>query len=389
MNDPHTVDDLTQETLVRVLKVRQKLTVDALPAYAVTTARNLVHSRGREQQRHARHAHRLIDLVEPDRPEEEALRRADMEAVNAAVRRLSERDRREVVAHEVMGEGTSALARASNTTPGAVAVRLAETRAKLRVDYILALQSKEPPTSRCRPVLIALSSGNRRRQERLAVGEHLAECRFCLTLSEPIVQRRRPLAALWPLPALIELKRILGASIAVVKKYAILSLHVAWKFLGTVLPTPATKIAAAAVAALTVGGVVAARDGPGPRTPSRSSTLDLMVEGERVSPNQIANARRFVNSEVIGRDVPVMRDLGDEGFWVGEGRAERIWVEITHTRGESRLDLDAADEVTFTGSVERNPAGYAASVGVAPSGERVLRRQLNHIEVRLADLEKA
>jgi RNA polymerase sigma factor (sigma-70 family) len=391
VRDAHTTDDLTQETLARVIQVRERLADEALPAYAAATARNLVYSLHREEQRHARHAHRLIDLDEGYSPEEEALRREDVKAINEAVERLSERERREVLAHEVMGQDTSTMAEKAGTTPGAIAVRLAGTRAKLRVDYVLALQKKDPPTPRCRSVLVALSSGNHRRQEALHAGEHLADCDFCLALSGPVVQRRRPLAALWPLPALFELKRMVVAWIAVAKKYVLGILHGGWKFIGTLLPTPAAKIAAATAATVVAGGVVAASGGSdgGPPSSSRPPALGLTVGGKPVSPKELANQARMASALVRGSNVPVMSDLGDEGFWVGEGNQNRIWVEITSARGESQIDVDAHDQVTFVGTVTRHTPRYAESAGVSPPGEAVLRSQIGHIEVKPGDLKKA
>ena len=49
----------------------------------------------------------------------------------------------------------------------------------------------EPPTDRCRPVLLALSSGERRRQRQLDAAGHLLECEFCAAL-EPALLDRRP-----------------------------------------------------------------------------------------------------------------------------------------------------------------------------------------------------
>ena len=49
----------------------------------------------------------------------------------------------------------------------------------MRVEYLLALQGVEPPTERCRPVLFALSSGDRRRQREVDAARHLLECEVC------------------------------------------------------------------------------------------------------------------------------------------------------------------------------------------------------------------
>jgi hypothetical protein len=78
---------------------------------------------------------------------------------------------------------------------------------QLRVDYLVALRRSEPPTPRCRRVLISLSGGDRRRQRALEAGEHLLHCDYCTAMSQPLMDRRRPLAALWPL---IPVLRLIG-----------------------------------------------------------------------------------------------------------------------------------------------------------------------------------
>ena len=87
------------------------------------------------------------------------------------------------------GQDTRSLAEELGSTAGAVAAQLNRTRARLRVEYLLALERAEPPTDRCRPVLLALSSGDRRRQREVDAGRHLLECDLCARLSEPLMER--------------------------------------------------------------------------------------------------------------------------------------------------------------------------------------------------------
>lgn len=94
-----------------------------------------------------------------------------------------------LLSHEVEGEGTRSLARTSGSTAGAVAAQLKRARARLRVEYLLALEQTEPPTARCRPVLLALSSADRRRQREVGAAQHLLECVLCARLSEPLLGR--------------------------------------------------------------------------------------------------------------------------------------------------------------------------------------------------------
>jgi RNA polymerase sigma factor (sigma-70 family) len=191
VRDAELVDDLVQEALARVMAARQRLEVQTLARYAVVVARNLVISAAQDEDRGRRHAHRLIDLRQEDLPEEAALRREEADAVATALARLPPRDRTALLAHEVDGADMASLATNLRSTPGAVAARLNRARARLRVEYLLELERREPPTPFCRPVLFALSAGDRRRQAELDAGGHLLECAFCPRLSQPLLDRRK------------------------------------------------------------------------------------------------------------------------------------------------------------------------------------------------------
>ena len=191
VRDRQVVDDVVQETLTRVMAARTRLEDRAIAPYAIVVARNLVTRLGTQDDRTQRHAHRLVDMGDVEPPEREILKREESEALTAALAELPEPDRETLLAHEVEGEGTASLARSSGTTAGAVAAQLNRTRAKLRVGYLLAYEGVDPPTDRCRPVLLALSAGDRRRQRELDAAGHLLECDCCATLSEPLLSRRR------------------------------------------------------------------------------------------------------------------------------------------------------------------------------------------------------
>ncbi len=191
LNDPHLVEDVVQETLAKLMATRSSLDPSALGPYAIVTARNLVTTHWRRDDTSRRHAHRLVEVGAPPSPEDDLLVQEESEAVAAALARLSEREREGLLAHEVEGRGTAALAREWDTSPGAVAAQLNRARAKLRVEYLLEVEGRPPPTDRCRPVLMALSTGEGRRQRELDVGYHLLECDFCGRLSGPLLDRRQ------------------------------------------------------------------------------------------------------------------------------------------------------------------------------------------------------
>jgi RNA polymerase sigma factor (sigma-70 family) len=189
--DQVTADDLVQETLARVLAAVGRIEAGMLEPYAIVTARNVVASMWREQDRHRRHKHRVVDLRPSEAPDEDLLAQEDREAMAQALTRLSDRERDTLLAHEVSGQDTRSLADELGSTPGAVAAQLNRTRARLRVEYLLAAERVEPASERCRPVLLAISSGDRRRQREVDAARHLLECDLCARLSEPLVGRGR------------------------------------------------------------------------------------------------------------------------------------------------------------------------------------------------------
>jgi RNA polymerase sigma factor (sigma-70 family) len=190
VHDPNVVDDLVQETLARVMAARPRVEGETLAPYAVVTARNLVASLVRHDERARRMAHLLREPNGTERPEEEVLRQEERLLVDAALARLSPSERDVLLAHEVGGKDTATLAASRGSTPGAIAAQLSRTRAKLRVEYLLAQNQADPPSDRCRPVLLALSAGDRRRQRELDTGGHLLACEYCAALGPALLDRR-------------------------------------------------------------------------------------------------------------------------------------------------------------------------------------------------------
>ena len=189
--DQATADDLVQETLARVLAAAARVEPGMLEPYAIVTARNVVTSMWRDRDRQRRHQHRVVDLRPPAALDEDLLAEEDRAAVAEALTRLSQRERETLLAHEVSGRDTRSLAAELGSTAGAVAAQLNRTRARLRVEYLLVSERVEPPTERCRPVLLALSGGDRRRQREVDAARHLLECDVCARLSGPLLGRGR------------------------------------------------------------------------------------------------------------------------------------------------------------------------------------------------------
>ncbi len=187
--DESAAEDLVQETLVKVLGAAHRVERGMLEPYAIVTARNVVATMWKERDRHRRNQHRVVDLVPVAAPDEDLLRREERDAVSSALGRLSERERDTLLAHEVAGKDTRSIGAGLGLSAGAVAAQLNRTRARLRVEYLLALQEVEPPTDECRPVLFALSGGDRRRQREVNAARHLLECDLCAELSLPLMSR--------------------------------------------------------------------------------------------------------------------------------------------------------------------------------------------------------
>jgi RNA polymerase sigma factor (sigma-70 family) len=386
VRDPDTVDDLVQEALARVIAVRGRLDDEAVAPYAIVTARNLVTSLAREQERSRRHRPRLVDPSEPERPEDAALRREEAAAVEAALAGLPDHEREAVVAHEVEGVDTATLAEARQSTPGAVGVQLARTRARLRLDYLLALRRVELPTARCRPVLLALSAGDRRRQLALDAGGHLMQCPTCASLSRPLVERRRSIAVLLPLLALWWLWRRVQAwarrkpvlaSLAAASVVTVTGLVLVPPMVGRdQAPRPAPTTTTRPPAAAPSGGGGGGGSGVRLVVPGRSL---LPVRGREV-------LARHAGQPVRGVNVPARGVYADEGFWVGTDGGDQLWVQLIGW-GESPFQVRTGQRATFTGRLVPNPPGFAQRVGMVPEeGAALAGRQGHHIEVAYADI---
>jgi hypothetical protein len=279
--------------------------------------------------------------------------------VAAALDRLGTQERRAVVAFELEDVDTATLAEEMQWSRGGAAVRLSRARAKLRVEYLLAMRREEPPTDRCRPVLAALSSGDHRRQAILDAGRHLIECAFCASLSDPLVGRRRDLAAWLPLP-LVNL----------------------WEWLrtptGRVTSLGATGAAAVAVAVALSQGPEA----PQPRPSPAPETVLATAAGTPIPLDDLSGGLgSFRGQELVAEAAPVHSVPSDEGFWIGRTERDRVWVRLTGSR-ESPDDVEAGLFVSFAGTVARHGPRFGRDVGVTDAeGADLLRENHFHIDV--------
>lgn len=77
-----------------------------------------------------------------------------------------------------------------------------------------------------------------------------------------------------------------------------------------------------------------------------------------------ANLPGHDTEQAEGRAVRVQSVPADEGFWVGTSETERLWVQLTGTRGESDYEVKQGDTVDFTGTITRATSGFADKAGV-------------------------
>jgi RNA polymerase sigma factor (sigma-70 family) len=194
-NDQHLIDDLTQETILRVTGTDRQLSDDERWAYAVVTARNLLVSHHRARSVHDRHLHRLVQHDPATDPEQHMIDSEQTAALASAMRRIDPDERDLLVRHEVTGTDLATLADEVSVSRGAIAMRLARARANLRLEFLLVFRRLSLPTERCRQVLLALAAGDRRRQAQLEAGEHVASCPVCTSLVGPMTERDRRVAA--------------------------------------------------------------------------------------------------------------------------------------------------------------------------------------------------
>ena len=362
------IDDLVQDCLERLLVARVRLAPEAVLPYAVVTARNLVSSHAKALGRRVAVAPRVLDSAEPDRPDDVLLAGEARAAMTAALARLPDQERHDILAYYSDGSPLEAQARPSR---GALRVRMARTRAKLRLEYLLAFRHVELPTPACRSVLLAISAGDTRRQRELGAGQHLLDCATCAALSEPLDRRSVALTAI-----------------------AIPGTLAAWAA-GKARAHPvhaAVSVAAgsAAVATAAVLGPQLASSGPPAPAHVRVSSAPapsapapvighLSVAGHAVGDAQAQRSLRpLTGRTATASGVTVVAAMTRNGFWIGSARA-RIWVQLV---GPLRpLQIRAGNRVRFTGTLVANPPTFPAQAGASGRDAALLARQGAHLEV--------
>jgi hypothetical protein len=177
----------------------------------------------------------------------------------------------------------------------------------------------------------------------------------CASLSEPLLARRRILAP------------VLAPSGTVERVASWMRAH------------PAQAVAAGATATVVVATLWPT--GPPPRPPRRDAVaLTLGGEpafagqgGPELAPHEGEPAR--------ATGVHVLSVPSDEGFWIGPGIDDRVWVRL-RGRGESPFQVKAGQSLHFVGKVVRNSPGMVERMALSPAeGAAELRRLRFHITV--------
>jgi hypothetical protein len=238
-------------------------------------------------------------------------------------------------------------------------------------------------------VLLALSAGDRRRQLALDAGGHLMQCPTCASLSRPLVERRRSIAVLLPLIALWWLWRRIQAWARRRPITASLAAVSAATVTGLVLVPPLVDRDQAPRPAPTTTTLPppAGQGQPPPGGGSGGSGVRLVVPGRSLLPVPGRDVlARHAGQRVRGFNVPTRGVYADEGFWVGTGAGDQLWVQLVG-RGESPFRVRPGQRASFTGRLVPSPPGFAERVGMVPTeGAALSGRQAHHIEVAYDDI---
>lgn len=110
--------------------------------------------------------------------------------------------------------------------------------------------------------------------------------------------------------------------------------------------------------------------------------VDLLVVA--AAPDAAARFEQLVDQQVTAAEVPVVDVVTDEGFLVGSPDA-LVFVRLT-APGESPLDVDPGQTMTFTGTVAPIPPDYVEQAQLTPEVADQLQQLGYHVQVDPQDL---
>ncbi|MEO5899779.1 MAG: sigma-70 family RNA polymerase sigma factor [Ilumatobacteraceae bacterium] len=404
-SDTHLVEDVTQEAMLRVAMAQHRLDPAVLRAYAIVTARNILVGHARKEAVARRHAHRVVDYTSLDGGEELTLEREETNALAHALDGLDEVDRQLLLDHEVDNISVAGLAARDCTTPGAIAMRLSRARSALRVEFLLTFRRVELPTSRCHPVLLAVSAGDRRRQVELGASRHLSDCATCAALSEPLVTRRRGAAARWALPVPLWMRRfghrlrtsrvtqataaILVAGVAVVVVALVGPGRHVQSSRAAAAPPAMTTVAAPPTATSPVPTSSIAAASTSPVAPSASTAAEPPATAASPDCPPVETEMPADPEPGCGYTLTGMRVVevpADEGLWIQYTDGAPMWVHLVGA-GESPERIRTGAIVTIRATVSTVAPDANSGIPMAQAA-RLAQRPL-YLSVEFADLTTA
>jgi hypothetical protein len=140
------------------------------------------------------------------------------------------------------------------------------------------------------------------------------------------------------------------------------------------VPTAVTPGAGAPVHGVAAPGTAGAPLAAGSLVSGATSLFDAARSGD-------GGLATLNGQTAVGHAVPVQSVPADEGFWVGTGTADRVWVQLD-TDGESALTITPGQLLDLSGAVVTHGPDFAVMAGgAAPDGADQLTRQGAHLEV--------
>ena len=383
--DQHLIEDITQDTMLRVAVAQTSLDPAVLRAYAIVTARNNLNSHLRRDHVARRHAHRVVDYTTLAGAEELTLQREETDALAEALDTLDEADRHLLLDHEVDQISVAVLAADAGTSSGAITMRLARARAELRLEFLLSFRRVRLPTDRCRQILLSISAGDQRRQRHLRADDHLAVCPTCAELSDPLLQRRRGAAARWlpPVPALfarlghkLRTSRTTQAAVAtgavIIAVTGFVVFHQSSSSLAT--PPPTTSLPGDIATTTATGiAITPATTIPATTTPSTTAIETTAAPGTQCPPIEAIGQQPPTPGCVYTiPDVTVTNVPADEGFWITFIDNAPIWVHLT-SGTESPQHVRPGDHVTLQATITAPDDGTDPGIPEDQRGELTSR----------------
>lgn len=142
--------------------------------------------------------------------------------------------------------------------------------------------------------------------------------------------------------------------------------------------TTATTAARTASTAASGASGAAAGSGGAASGASGAATSPLVSGSTALLPLPAGGLAAYANQPAQATSVNVQSVVSDEGFWVGDSEANRVFVRLIQ-QGESPVQIEAGRKVSFTGTVKPNTPAIAEGVEAA-EGLAQFQQQGFHVE---------